>query len=150
MPKTYGIGKVESVCLTVKVDRENMKKAYYFPVFFFLNKVNQLSILSFFQISSALTLHELPQGSGAMPNRGCGQYQRRADMPTHLADKVGYHFDLLKRERTQMLWKVAKEKKIAYLKADSCWRTDHSEVNNLSSFKSFKKIQAYTELVPKR
>ena len=71
-------------------------------------------------------------------------------MPTHLADKVGYHFDLLKRERTQMLWKVAKVKKIAYLKADSCWRTDHSEVNNLSSFKSFKKIQACTELVPKR
>ena len=42
-------------------------------------------------------------------------------MPTHLADKVGYHFDLLKSERTQMLWKVAKVKKIAYLKADSCW-----------------------------
>ena len=48
-----------------------MKKAYYFPVFFFFfNKVNQLSILSFFQISSALTLHELPQDSGAMANRG--------------------------------------------------------------------------------
>ena len=36
-------------------------------------------------------------------------------MPTHLADKVVYHFDLLKRERTQMLWKVAKVKKITIL-----------------------------------
>ena len=36
-------------------------------------------------------------------------------MPTHLADKVGYHFDLLKRERPQMLWKVAKVKKITVI-----------------------------------
>ena len=49
-----------------------------------------------------------------------GTFEKQADMPTHLADKVGYHFDLLKRERTQMLWKVAKVKKITVRQNELC------------------------------
>lgn len=112
--------RLKFLIIIVRADPLCMKKDDYFPVCllfcsFFFSWGESLVDAFFFRylvpshcMSCSKVVEQCPIG-------GCGQYHRREDMPTHLADKVGYHFDLLKRERTQMLWKVAKVKKITVI-----------------------------------
>ena len=69
-------------------------------------------------------------------------------MPTHLVDKVGYHFDLLKRERTQMLWKVAKLKKITVILELIHFGKLSTVKSKIEAVSRALKIQACTEPQP--
>ena len=117
-------------------------------VYCFLIRWNHLSMLCFFRylvpshcMSCSKVVEQCPIG-------GCGQYHRREDMPTHLADKVGYHFDLLKRERTQMLWKVAKVKKITVILELIHFGKLSTVKSKIEAVSRALKIQACTEPQP--